>query len=182
MSQISPCTPVPSSSLPRSNLATLTLAQATDVEKIQIWMLNFEIWHGIHSLPIYLRREVHLATQPLTLDGGITHWVLVDSAPSLSELDRQEGSRTVLASCDTLKKRGLVATVIKGKVKLQEVTSFCVYSVFCRPEYRGRGYGKRLMQELRSKLEHWNQPIGERTRFTALYSDIGKVCAFTLLN
>ena len=116
-------------------------------------------------LSTYLRREMHLENQKFTKDGGITFWILVDSTLAPDD-------RPILASCESLRKRALVARA--GKV--EDVVSHGIGSVFCNPEYRRRGYAQRMMQELGKKLDTWNQYDGKRTEFTVLYSDIGKVC------
>ena len=104
-------------------------------------------------------------SQAFTKDGGITFWILVDSTLPPNE-------RPVLGSCESLRKRALVARC----GKLEEVVSHGIGSVFCNPDYRGRGYAQRMMEELGKKLETWNQENGKMTDFTVLYSDIGKVC------
>lgn len=40
---------------------------------------------------------------------------------------------------------------------------------------RGKGYAARMMKELGTKLDTWQQEDGKRADFTVLYSDIGKV-------
>ena len=120
-----------------------------------------------HCRPLstYLRRETHLENQAFTKDGGITFWILVDSTVPSNE-------RPILGSCESFRKRALVARA----GKLEDVISHGVGSVFCNPEYRRRGYAQRMMEELGKKLDTWNQEDGKRTSFTVLYSDIGKVC------
>ena len=58
---------------------------------------------------------------------------------------------------------------------MENSVSHGIGSVFCNPEYRGRGYAQRMMAELGKKLDTWNQGQGTKTYFTVLYSDIGKV-------
>ena len=58
---------------------------------------------------------------------------------------------------------------------MEEVVSHGIGSVFCRPEFRGKGYARRMMVELGGMLDKWQQKEGERAHFTVLYSDIGKV-------
>ena len=85
--------------------------------------------------------------------------------------------RTILASCDTIKKRGLVATRNdSGENSVKEVVTHCIFSVFCRPEYRGKGYASKMMEDLRLTLKTWDQNLDENAIFTMVYSDIGKVC------
>ncbi|KAI9774283.1 MAG: hypothetical protein M1840_004177 [Geoglossum simile] len=105
----------------------------------------------------------------------MTHWVLVDT-PHLPG-----GERRVLASCETIRKRALVAYQTTEGVKVEEAVSHGIGSVFCPKEYRGRGYAGRMMRELSKLLRDW-QVEGAAKRgmclFTVLYSDIGKVRSF----
>ncbi|MCJ1299822.1 hypothetical protein MMC08_002616 [Hypocenomyce scalaris] len=153
--------------LPSYTSPTLALVNPSEEEKVLCWKLNGASWRGALSLPAYLRREEHLANQAFTRDGGITHWILVDTAVSIPD----SSPRTILASCESLRKKALLATK-DGKV--EEIISHGIGSVFCRPEFRGRGYAGRMMKELGEKLEGWQQKEGSRTSFTVLYSDIGK--------
>jgi hypothetical protein len=81
------------------------------------------------------------------------------------------GSRPILASCESLRKRALVRTA-DGQVK--EVITHGIGSVFCDPKYRGRGYAGRMLQELGEKLKTWQSDEGKECLFSILYSDIGK--------
>jgi hypothetical protein len=121
------------------------------------------------TMPDYLRREEHLAQQNLSRGGGLTNFVLVDST-------KPEDARDILAACETLRKRALV---VEDDSEVQDVVSHGIGSVFCRSEYRGRGYAQRMIQELRSVLEQWQQEPGEKARFNVLFSDIGKVCCLS---
>lgn len=150
--------------LPSSDSPNLALLHPTQQEKVETWNLNGHSWRGTMPLSIYLCREAHLENQAFTKDGGITFWILVDRTLPPNE-------RPILGSCESLRKRALVAR--DGKVA--DVISHGIGSVFCNPEYRGRGYAKRMMEELGKKLDTWKQEDGRRTDFTVLYSDIGKV-------
>ena len=159
-----------SSEFPASSAPTLTLVHPTEEEKLQTWKLNGKSWAGRLSMETYIKRETFLANQAFTRDGGITYWILVDSTKSMKE-------RAILASCESLRKRALVARAEKdGAGEVEEVVSHGIGSVFCNPEYRGRGYARRMVEELARTLDTWQQPDGKRTDFTVLYSDIGKVC------
>ena len=148
-----------------SDSPNLKLLHPTEEEKVETWKLNGASWRGAMSLPLYLRRESHLANQAFTKDGGITFWILVDNT-------LPPNKRPILGSCESLRKRAVVAR--EGKVK--DVVSHGIGSVFCNPEYRRRGYAQRMMEELGKMLDTWNQERGKKTEFTVLYSDIGKVC------
>lgn len=169
---LTPPPPAEPSSLPPATSPTLYLTHPTPEEKIGLWILNGINWRGALPLSTYLRREPYLASQPLTVNGGLTYWILVDSASTVTP-------RPILASCETLHKKALVAH--RGG-PVEDVISHGVGSVFCREEYRGRGYARRMMEELGKELEHWQQEDGKKAKFTVLWSDIGKVrfCAIPL--
>jgi len=148
-----------------ANSPHLQLVLATAEEAIAQSHKNATSWRGPLQLEAYLRRESHLASQAFTRDGGLTTWVLVSTSVDPSK-------RKALAGCETYRKRALVTK--KGKV--EEVMAHGIGSVFS--EYRGRGYGARMMKELGEKLRTW-QVVKEQCLFSILYSDIGKVCLHT---
>lgn len=151
--------------LPPSDSPSLRLVHPTEEERFLTWELNGTSWKGPLTLSAYLRREVHLADQPFTRDGGITYWILVDTSSTASP-------RTILSSCESLRKRVLIARE-DGEVK--DGISHGIGSVFCDPRFRGMGYAGRMIKELGRMLDTWQQGEKRRTDFTVLYSDIGKV-------
>ena len=153
-------------SLPRSDSSTLALLHPTPEEKDATFRINGASWKGRLSLDAYVQREEYLANQALTRDGGITYWVLVDTAVS-------SNPRTILASCETLRKR---AVVIRQDGRLEESIAHGICSVFCNPDFRGKGYAGRMIKELGNSLGTWQQESRRTTDFTVLFSDIGKVC------
>ncbi|OCL08974.1 hypothetical protein AOQ84DRAFT_292114 [Glonium stellatum] len=146
--------------LPDSASPTLALSHPTEKEKIAQFKQNGVAWRGALSLESYLRREEILSSQNLTKEGGLTYWVLVDTAAQ---------DRLVLSGCETYRKKALVAR--NGKV--EETTAHGVGSVFCPPQLRRRGYAARMMQELDEVLRTW-QSEGKECLFSVLFSDIGK--------
>lgn len=156
--------------LPPSDSPHLTLLHPTPQEKIAIWTLNGQAWRGRMDLPTYVRRETHLENQAFTRGGGITFWILVD-------ISLPPNKRPILASCESLRKRALIAG---EDGQLKDITSHGIGSVFCNPAYRGRGYAQRMIIELGHNLDHWQQENGKRASFTVLYSDIGKVISLQL--
>ena len=153
--------------LPDSTAPNLSLCHPTLAERYATWTLNSKTWGTALGLKPYLDRELHMATTPLTRDGGLTYWILVDrhSPPD---------SRAILGSMETIRKRALVAK--NGQVK--EVITHGIGSVFCNPEYRGRGYAGRMLREAGHTLKSWQTdkdiPGREECEFSFLYSDIGK--------
>lgn len=151
--------------LPDCKSSTLELVLATTEEWEACSHINGASWSGPLSFEAYLRREKHLSSQPLTKDGGITVWILVDSSD-------KHNPRRILSACETIKKPALVA--YRGD-SVEDTIAHSIGSVFCRPEYRGKGYAGKMMHELGKKLEKWQQSEGKKGTFNVLYSDIGKV-------
>ena len=160
-----PAPAVDPSSLPDGGSPNLELAPATPEEVKECILLNSAAWRGPLSTEVFLRREAHLASQVAAVDGGLSTWILVDK-------NDKRSPRTVLSACESLRKRAFVAR--RGS-QAEEVVVFGIGSVYCRDAYRGKGYAVRMMKELSKKLEDWQQKDGNKTHFTVLYSDIGKV-------
>ena len=156
--------------IPRGDSPTLVLVHPTEEEQLIQSKLNGAEWRGALSPAAYLRREITLSQQALTKEGGITYWILVDTALENNPPDPQSGTRLPLASCETYRKKALVWR----DGKLQEVVSHGVGSVFCGQHLRGKGYAQRMMKELGIALQT-HQTEDKECLFTILYSDIGKV-------
>ncbi|KAI4135014.1 MAG: hypothetical protein LQ341_005936 [Variospora aurantia] len=154
-------------SLPASSSPMLQLVPANDTEFVQSSIMNAPSWKGPLNLDDYLEREAHLRKTDLNRHGGITAWILVDTVHPPS----QKGTRRILASCETLRKRALVARKDGPAV---ETISHGIGSVYCPEAYRGRGYAQRMLTELAHILDTWQQREGEKGDFTVLWSDIGK--------
>lgn len=153
------------SSLPPSDSPTLALLHPTTEENLAATKVNGLSWRGPLCLEAYIRRESYLANQALTRDGGITFWILVDTSETSTP-------RTVLASCETVRKRALIR---RQNGRVEETVAHGIASVFCNPELRARGYARRMIQELGKALDTWQHADGEIADFTILFSDIGKV-------
>jgi hypothetical protein len=151
--------------LPDSKSPNLHLTHPTEEEKVETWTLNSTSWGGALNQQDYLEREEYLTKAPLARDGGVTHWILVDK-------ELPPNRRPILASCETLRKRSL----IRRDGTVTAMVSHGIGSVFCDPEYRGKGYASRMMRELGAKLRTWQAgPKGKTCGFSALWSDIGKL-------
>ncbi|KAJ5636417.1 uncharacterized protein N7484_009730 [Penicillium longicatenatum] len=151
-------------SLPPGDSPDLILVAATPEERITSIKLNSVAWKGPLDIETYIERENHLFAQNLTRD-GLTCWILVDKS-------EPEGDRTILSSCETYKKKALLAH--GGSV--EDVSTHGIGSVYCRPEFRGKGYAKRMFEELSEKIDTWKMEGEARGKalFTILFSDIGK--------
>lgn len=153
-----------SSALPSSDSPSLALVHPTQQEKIAAWKLNSASWQGQLSLEAYIRREGFLADQPLTRDGGMTFWILVDS-------NQTSTPRTILASCESLRKRAIVR---REDGEVEDTIAHGIASVFGNPDFRGKGYAVRMIKELGKALDTWQQQPETVADFTVLFSDIGK--------
>ena len=159
------------SGLPSSDSPTVALLHPTPEENLAATKVNGLSWRGPLSLEAYIRREKYLANQALTRDGGLTVWILVDTSETSTP-------RTILASCETLRKRALIR---RQNGQVEETVAYGIASVFCNPEFRGKGYARRMIQELGKALDTWQHADGEVADFTILFSDIGKVRLWFLL-
>lgn len=156
---------LPHTSLPPGNDPSLVLVPATRDEHVQTQILNADEWSGFLDHAQYIDREKYLLTADLTSHGRLTGWLL--TSPNLPV--NSDGTRPILAACETIQKDAYVAK----NGKLEQVLSHGICSVFCRPEYRGKGYAGRMILELGKKLATWQQVNGKKGSFSTLYSDIG---------
>ncbi|KAK2751469.1 hypothetical protein FQN55_000744 [Onygenales sp. PD_40] len=152
-------------SMPLGDSPELVLVVPTPAERIQCLKSNGLEWRGPLSSEQYIQRENHLIAQDMTKDGRVTCWVLVDR-------NLPPDNRPILSSCESFSKHALVAH--GGTV--EDTLAHGVGSVFCRPEFRRRGYAGRMITELAKKLDTWQQENSIRKKgvFSVLYSDIGK--------
>jgi hypothetical protein len=151
--------------LPHADSPNLELVPATAEERQMTIRLNSRAWKGPLTLEQYYEREDRLRQQNLTKDGALVSWILVDRR-------QKPNSRVILSSCETYRKPAYLA--YQGK--LEDIICHGIGSVFCRSEFRGRGYAGRMIAEMAKKLETWqseNQPRKQGV-FSVLFSDIGK--------
>lgn len=157
--------PVDESSLPPAASPGLALVPATSHEWAQSSRLNADEWRGPLTIEQYMERETYLLSQNLTKDGAATCWILTSSDLPCGP----DGTRPMLASCETIRAEAYVAR----NGKLEKIVAHGIGSVFTRAEHRGKGYAGRMMTELGNKLATWQQPNGSKAMFSVLYSDIG---------
>ncbi|KAI1110701.1 hypothetical protein F5Y14DRAFT_443834 [Nemania sp. NC0429] len=139
--------------LPGPESPDLHLSQPTPEECTQIWSTTAASWKDSLTVPLYIAEAQYLATVPLARDEGVTRWVLI------------------FCSCESFRKRCL-ASDERGNV--EEGVVHGIASVFCPPEYRGRGYGTRHMRELAEVLRGWQSERYGKSTASVLYSDVGK--------
>jgi GNAT superfamily N-acetyltransferase len=157
--------PVDAATLPSAAASDLVLVIANPKEYAQCSRLNAEEWKGPLTVDQYMNREKHLLNQDLTRDGGATGWIL--TSPQL--LPNADGTRPILASCES----NLAHAYVARNGKLDKIISHGIGSVFTRPEHRGKGYAGRMLTELGKNLMTYQQPNGNKSLFSVLYSDIG---------
>ncbi|KAH8681592.1 hypothetical protein BX600DRAFT_505259 [Xylariales sp. PMI_506] len=155
--------------LPSADSSKLILTFPTEVEKRRTWSLNHREWGGGLDRDEYLGRERYLASLPLCVGGSMRYWILTDSSVPTD-------TRPVLASCETLKKKVLYAE--PGSTELKEAVTYGIGSVFTAPQFRGKRYASRMLQELGKRLANGfeNDENGKTYKpiASALWSDIGK--------
>ncbi|KAI0486134.1 hypothetical protein F4859DRAFT_511132 [Xylaria cf. heliscus] len=148
---------------PDASDGSLVLTHPTAAEKEQTWRLNHREWGGALDLPAYLEREPFLASTPLAADGGMMHWILTDSTAPATDPQapgEKKKDRSVLASCETIRKRVLYAPRTGDSVG--EGLGYGIGSVYTYPEFRGRKYAARMLRELGGALKTW--PAEEQLR------------------
>ncbi|KAI1143110.1 hypothetical protein F5Y05DRAFT_142975 [Hypoxylon sp. FL0543] len=153
--------------LPEATSPTLVLTHPTEIERQRTWTLNHREWGGALTLEEYLKREPYLMSVPLSRDGGMTHWILTDSSWS----PEKGGERPILASCESIRKRVIVAA--PNDTEVRDGVGHGIGSVFTYPEHRGRRYAGRMLSELGTTLRKW-QSGGQDSVCSALWSDIGR--------
>ncbi|KAH8668293.1 hypothetical protein BGZ60DRAFT_409008 [Tricladium varicosporioides] len=146
-----------------SSSANLHLSLPTESETFTIWTNTAASWKDSLTLPEYLRESAFLTTIPLARNGGMTTWILVDK-------NLPPNQRSILCSCETFRKRALIAD---GDGRVSDAIVHGIASVFCPVEYRGSGYAARMMRELAMVLPGW-QTEDKTYVGSILYSDIGK--------
>lgn len=150
--------------LPSVSSPSLILAHPSPDEQIRTWTHTHPSWGPSYTLQAYLDREEHLLTVPLARDGGISQWILTDSAAP-------EAERPVLSSCETLRKRALV----RGRDgRVRDVWAHGVASVFTYPEFRRQGYANRMLELFGERLAQQEADRAGSAAFSVLFSDIGK--------
>jgi hypothetical protein len=152
---------------PDANSPDLILVHPTREEKLKTWELSYQNWGKAISKSDYIRREQYLATVPLTNEGGISYWCLVDK-------NAEPNNREIYATCETIRKRALLSN--NGAVS--EAAVHAIGSVFCDPKYRGRRYASRMLTEVGELLRTYqidpNLPGRGQVAASILFSDIGK--------
>ncbi|KAI4212493.1 MAG: hypothetical protein LQ351_004745 [Letrouitia transgressa] len=149
--------------LPDSLSCSLVLVNPTDEELEAIYKLSFAEWGDALTLPQYLEESHFLTEVPLAKNGGMASWILTTK-------DLLPNQRPILASCETFRKRAFMSN---KEGQMSENVIYGIASVFVNPDYRRRGYGFRLMNELAEILPKMHRETLPLVG-SILYSDIGK--------
>lgn len=149
--------------LPNVTDPSVVLTNPTPDELRQTWRISHPSWGPGLTLDQYLEREAYMLTTALARDGGLTPWILTDSAT-------ESPQRPVLSSCETIKKRAVVAD---ARGVITDVTAHGVASVFTDTACRSRGYAGRMMALLGEELARREEAAPGAARFSVLFSDIG---------
>ena len=168
------------STLPPSNSTELCLTRPTEEEALHVLKVNSEPWKGPLSIEAYVRRERLLGTvlhsardgsKPWELSSDLSGWILTTTYDP-------PNARPILASCETVRKRALVAfdaaESSRGRV-VKEILCVGIASVFCEEQFRRRGYAGRMMTELSNLKKARQVNVEPECMFSVLFSDIGKV-------
>lgn len=139
---------------------TYLLRPATENELRELRIQHKAEWGTGLTTEQYLVREELLASTPLTANGGIQHWVLVD--PTIIP-------NRVLASCETIRKD--VFTAPANSRRVDKESGYAIGSVFTPPEMRWNGYARILLKMMADML----MDLDGCNELSVLYSDIGKV-------
>lgn len=151
--------------LPSVTSPSLILTNPTPAERERIWKGTHPQWGAALKLEDYIAREYDNMKAPLARDGGVTSWMLTDG-------NMKPDERPILSSCETYKKRALVSDP-ENNAKVRDGTAHGVASVFTFPEYRKRGYGRKLISLLAEELRSRQQKNEGDADFSVLWSDVG---------
>ncbi|KAM3511483.1 hypothetical protein MY11210_004841 [Beauveria gryllotalpidicola] len=156
------------SSLPDAASHSVVLAVASPSEQRHAWRTTHPSWGRGLTLAQYLAREDYLLTTALARDGGLTPWILTTTTTAATAGD---SPRPVLSSCETIKKRAVVASPDGSSIT--DVVAHGVASVFTAQAHRSRGYAGRMMALLGAELARREEASPGAARFSVLFSDIG---------
>lgn len=145
-------------------MANLILTTPTPEERIAVWKGSQPEWGSALSVDAYLGRELAQIDSPLARNGGLSHWILTEAGAA-------PGSRPILSSCETLRKRILVRSA-DGSVR--EATAHGVASVFTHPDHRRHGYAGTMISKFAEHLRTANAATPDSALASILFSDIGK--------
>lgn len=149
--------------LPPASSPSLHIDHPTEEECLGIWTMTSDSWRDSLPLPLYIAESKFLTTIPLARDGGMTTWILVEKS-------FPPNKRPILCSCESFRKKCIISD---PQGNSEDIIVHAIASVYCTPEYRGRGYASKHMVEMSKTLREWQSEHGQPVA-SILYSDIGK--------
>ena len=148
--------------VPGSEATNLCLVRPTQEELSRIYRVTFTEWGDALTLAEFLEESEFLTQVPLAKEGRMASWILTEN-------DKPENERRCFCSCETFSKRTFV---VDKDGNLSENIVHGIASVFVNPQYRNKGFGRRLMRELAQLLPK-RRMIQLHSIGSVLYSDIG---------
>ncbi|ODQ68285.1 hypothetical protein NADFUDRAFT_68547 [Nadsonia fulvescens var. elongata DSM 6958] len=139
---------------------------STEKEVNNTRRVNYVEWGGGLSLNDYLAREEHLGNTKINSGTNLRTWGLYVQDSEGGEWERRSALETMLRPG---------AYKVKGQpIKVEDITTFSIGSVFTPEEHRGKGYAIQLFNQLTSTMDNWpcNKENGGKV-FSFLWSDIG---------
>lgn len=152
--------------LPKITDPAVILASPTREEQREIWTQTHPPWGPGLTVEQYINRELYLLDIGLARDGGLSPWILTISG------NDAPNPRPILASCETLRKRGIYRDPKTGIV--HDVIGHGVASVFTFTRFRKNGYASKMMTLLGDHLASQQKANAGSAQFSILFSDIGK--------
>ncbi|UZP41033.1 hypothetical protein NXS19_008849 [Fusarium pseudograminearum] len=131
--------------LPSVTSPSLILTNPTTSERERVWKSTHLQWGAALKLEDYIAREYNNINAPLGRNGGVTSWILTDG-------NLKPDERPILSCCETYKRE---------------------LFVFTSPEYRKRGYGKKMMSLLADEFRSRQEKNKGDADFSVLWSDVG---------
>lgn len=134
-----------------TSVSNFELERADHLQCAARWRHAYREWGGSFALPLYLKREEHLAMEDFCRTSMRT-WLLKDA----------DGA--VLASCETYRAT-LWAADAEGPIEPLHMET--IATVLVEPALRGRGYASEMLRQLHETLRF------EGVAAASLYSDVG---------
>lgn len=148
----------------QDNLRFIELKNTKDIQDCH--RENYKEWGNILTVDQYLQREKVFRSQESTKDGRLTFW-------ALQEFRNSHGWVTVCAM-ESLKRPSFYKQ--KG-LPIKDSVSHSIGAVFTPAEYRGKGYGSKMITMATEKLNDWQlddyNEDEKATSFQTLWSDVG---------
>ncbi|PHH51983.1 hypothetical protein CFIMG_004049RA [Ceratocystis fimbriata CBS 114723] len=150
-----------------SLLDSIAIVLASPAQRHAAWSLNSAHWRGPLTSQAFIDREAQLSQSALASGDGGLYFVAVpkDSVEGKGGHADANVEPVVYASCKALRKRVLVR---RPGCAVEETTAYGIGSVYTRPDMRGRGLARYMLQAVQRELDIRGAVL------SVLYSDIGR--------